>query len=211
MPIPLVKDDRLRLADQEGITLTVLAGDTRIDVRDGHNLTVIDWTGVYAGEGGLAEGAMVSAGPLQGLLSTVQRSLSVPFGNDSETVLFEETQTLERVLSPEIVSEDDNTAPVIHEIRWRDGLAVGEGGGVAYLEVTVNDAEWNVVDVRADLAALGLSTVELNDRGLDGDAVVGDDVYTALVIVPGLEVGFLPVSVTATDLSLIHISEPTRH
>ena len=199
MPIPLVKDDRLRLADQEGITLTVLAGDTRIDVRDGHNLTVIDWTGVYAGEGGLAEGAMVSAGPLQGLLSTVQRSLSVPFGNDSETVLFEETQTLERVLSPEIVSEDDNTAPVIHEIRWRDGLAVGEGGGVAHLEVTVNDAEWNVVDVRADLAALGLSTVELNDRGLDGDAVVGDDVYTALVIVPGLEVGVLPVSVTATD------------
>ena len=66
MPIPLVKDDRLRLADQEGITLTVLAGDTRIDVRDGHNLTVIDWTGVYAGEGGLAEGAMVSTGPLQG-------------------------------------------------------------------------------------------------------------------------------------------------
>ena len=34
MPIPLVKDDRLRLADQEGITLTVLAGDTRIDVRE---------------------------------------------------------------------------------------------------------------------------------------------------------------------------------
>ena len=90
MPIPLVKDDRLRLADQEGITLTVMAGDTRIDVRDGHNLTVIDWTGVYAGEGGLAVGAMVSAGPLQGLLSTVQRSLSVPFGNDSETVLFED-------------------------------------------------------------------------------------------------------------------------
>ena len=51
MPIPLMKDDRLRLAGQEGITLTVSAGDTRIDVRDGHNLTVIEWTGVYEGDG----------------------------------------------------------------------------------------------------------------------------------------------------------------
>ena len=35
MPIPLVQHDRLRLGQQEGITLTVTVGETRIDVRDG--------------------------------------------------------------------------------------------------------------------------------------------------------------------------------
>ena len=201
MPIPLMKDDRLRLADQEGITLTVSAGDTRIDVRDGHNLTVIDWTGVYEGEGeaGLASGAMVSAGPLKGLLSTVQRSLSVPFGEDNETVVLEETQSLERVLSPEIVSEDDNTAPSIGEIQWRDGLAIGEGGMLAHLEVRITDDEWNVVDVLADVSSLGLGELELNDRGLNGDAAIGDDIYTASVIITGLQIGPQPVSVSATD------------
>ncbi|MGB2392820.1 MAG: hypothetical protein ACPICH_01770, partial [Poseidonia sp.] len=201
MPIPLMKDDRLRLAGQEGITLTVSAGDTRIDVRDGHNLTVIEWTGFYEGDGeaGLASGAMVSAGPLKGLLSTVQRTLAVPFGEDSETVVLEETQTLERVLSPEIVSEDDNTAPSIGELQWRDGLAIGEGAMVAHLEVSVTDLEWNVVGVTADLSSLDLGEVELNDRGLNGDAAIGDDVYTASVIIPGLQVGAHSVGVSATD------------
>ena len=201
MPIPLMKDDRLRLAGQEGITLTVSAGATRIDVRDGHNLTVIEWTGFYEGDGeaGLASGAMVSAGPLKGLLSTVQRTLAVPFGEDSETVVVEETQTLERVLSPEIVSEDDNTAPSIGELQWRDGLAIGEGAMVAHLEVSVTDLEWNVVGVTADLSSLDLGEVELNDRGLNGDAAIGDDVYTASVIIPGLQVGAHSVGVSATD------------
>ena len=201
MPIPLMKDDRLRLAGQEGIALTVSAGDTRIDVRDGHNLTVIEWTGFYEGDGeaGLASGAMVSAGPLKGLLSTVQRTLAVPFGEDSETVVLEETQTLERVLSPEIVSEDDNTAPSIGELQWRDGLAIGEGAMVAHLEVSVTDLEWNVVGVTADLSSLDVGEVELNDRGLNGDAAIGDDVYTASVIIPGLQVGAHSVGVSATD------------
>ena len=201
MPIPLMKDDRLRLAGQEGIALTVSAGDTRIDVRDGHNLTVIEWTGFYEGDGeaGLASGAMVSAGPLKGLLSTVQRTLAVPFGEDSETVVLEETQTLERVLSPEIVSEDDNTAPSIGELQWRDGLAIGEGAMVAHLEVSVTDPEWNVVGVTADLSSLDVGEVELNDRGLNGDAAIGDDVYTASVIIPGLQVGAHSVGVSATD------------
>ena len=201
MPIPLMKDDRLRLSGQEGITLTVSAGDTRIDVRDGHNLTVIEWTGIYEGDGeaGLASGAMVSAGPLKGLLSTVQRTLAVPFGEDSETVVLEETQTLERVLSPEIVSEDDNTAPSIGEVQWRDGLAIGEGAMVAHLEVSVTDQEWNVVGATADLSSLDLGVVELNDRGLNGDAAIGDDVYTAAVIITGLQVGAHSVGVSATD------------
>ena len=201
MPIPLSTDDYLRLNGQDGIILTVRAGDTRVDTRDGHNLTVIDWTGVYEGEGdiGVATGSVVSAGPLSGLLSTIDRSLTVPFGEENESVVLQETQVLERVLSPEIVSEDDNNPPVVSEIEWREGLAVGEGGSVAHLQATVEDSEWNVVSVLADLSSLGLGTVELNDRGLHGDQAVGDDVYTAAIIVTGLEVGLVDVVVTASD------------
>ena len=199
MPIPLATDDYLRLNGQDGIILTVRAGDSRVDTRDGHNLTVIDWTGVYDGEGGVATGSVVSAGPLSGLLSTVDRSLTVPFGEENESVVLQETQVLERVLSPEIVSEDDNNPPVVSEIEWREGLAVGEGGSVAHLQATVEDSEWNVVSVLADLSSLGLGTVELNDRGLHGDQAVGDDVYTAAIIVTGLEVGLVDVVVTASD------------
>ena len=101
---------------------------------------------------------------------------------------------LERALSPEIVSEDDNTPPSIGDLRWRDGRAIGEGAMIAYLEVSITDEEWNVVDVRADLTSFGLGEVELNDRGLDGDEAVGDDVYTTAVIIAGLQVGAMPVS-----------------
>ena len=201
MPVPMVSNDRLRLADQEGLTLTVTVGGTGVDVRDGHNLTVVAWTGVYEGndESGVASGTMVSVGPLRGLLSSVERSLTLPFGSENESVVFEETQVLERVLSPEIVSEDDNHAPTIGSVGWRDGLAFGEGGGFAHLEVVVEDSEWNIVSVDADLTSIGLGTVSLNDRGLNGDRSVGDDVYTAAVVVAGLEVGDVEVSVLAAD------------
>ena len=199
MPIPLIQHDRLRLAQQEGITLTVTAGENRIDARDGHNLTVVDWTGTYAGEGGLASGTMVSSGPLKGLISSVQRTLAVPFGDDGESVVLVESQVLERVLSPEIVSEDENTPPSIGQIQWRNGVAMGEGASIAHLEAVVEDAEWNIVEVHVDLTALGLGVVQLNDRGMNGDLGVGDDVYTSAVLVPGLETGDVQAVVSATD------------
>ena len=39
----------------------------------------------------------------------------------------------------------------------------------------------------------------MNDRGLDGDLVVGDDVFTASVVISGLHAGPATVRVTATD------------
>ena len=201
MPIPLRSDDRFRLAGQEGIQLTVTAGASSLDNRDGKNLTVMEWTGVYGlqGESGNASGAIVSVGPLSGLLSNVQRQLAVPFGEDNETVLLQETQLLERVLSPDIVGEDENTPPSITQLGLREGLVVGEGGGQGHFQVTVTDSEWNVVQVTADLSGVGLGTIELNDRGLNGDQAVGDDVYTSTVRVAGLETGSIPVSVLAVD------------
>jgi hypothetical protein len=132
-------------------------------------------------------------------LTSVQRSLSVPFGDDGESVSLQETQILERVLSPEIVSEDENTPPSIGQIQWRNGLAVGEGGSIAHLEAVVEDAEWNIVDVHVDLTAFGLGVIQLNDRGLNGDMGIGDDIYTAAVVLPGLETGDLQATVSATD------------
>jgi hypothetical protein len=201
MPIPLQEGDELRLNGQEGITLDVVAGGTSIDTRDGHNLSVIGWTGTYGGSGesGQASGTIVSVGPLKGLITSVQRSLSLPFGEDNETITLQESQVLERVLSPSIVSADDNSAPVILELGLREGLVIGEGGSIAHLEVVVEDAEWNVVEVSVDLAVLGGGVVVLNDRGLDGDDSIGDDVYTTTLLVPGLDVGEVSIPVSAKD------------
>ena len=41
--------------------------------------------------------------------------------------------------------------------------------------------------------------IELNDKGLDGDRVIGDDIWTASVSVSGLEFGELPINVTVSD------------
>ncbi len=201
MPIPLQSNDQLRLNGQDGLALTVVAGSTGVDARDGHNLTVIAWQGTYGGSGdsGTASGTIVSVGPLSGLISGVERNLSVPFGDNNETVTLYETQYLERVLSPEIVSEDDNTAPFIETIGLREGLVLGEGGSVAHIEVVVSDAEWNVLEVEIDASSVGAGLITLNDRGLDGDQSIGDDVYTSTVVVQGLEVGDMPVTVTAVD------------
>ena len=39
----------------------------------------------------------------------------------------------------------------------------------------------------------------MNDRGVDGDKVIGDDKYSTRIIVPGLEVGEYALSVQAVD------------
>jgi len=203
MPIPLQTGDRLTLNAQEGLVLDVVAGEPGVDVRDGHNLSVVRWSGTYGVDGtgaqGTASGSIVADGPLQGLLSSVQRSVSVPFGPTNDTLILNETQDLDRVISPQIVSADDNTPPMVNAVSLREGLVVGESGSLAHLEVTITDAEFNVDTVTADLSSVGLGTVVLNDRGLDGDQSIGDDVYTVSVRVPGLEVGEQVVTVVATD------------
>ncbi len=200
MPIPMRPHDRFLLDGQEGLELTVVAGAITIDARDGHNLTVIDWTGEYGGGAtGNANGSIVSVGPLSGLLTNIQRALSLPFGEENETIVLQESQLLERVLSPEIVGEDENNAPFIASLGLREGLVVGEGGSVAHLEAVVTDTEWNVVHVEVDASSIGAGLITLNDRGVDGDQAIGDDVYTAAVWVQGLEVGERPINVSAVD------------
>jgi len=200
MPIPMIPGDEIRLDGQEGLFLSVTAQSTANDPRDGHNFHVVTWTGIYGdGDLGSASGSIIDQGPLKGLVSSVNRTIEIPFGEDENSANFTETQILTRVISPSVVTAEENSAPVISGISLYEGLVVAEGGSIATLIVEVSDVDWNLETVTVDLTPLGGQIVELNDRGLDGDTAIGDDRYSTRIIVPGLEVGTIMLNVTATD------------
>ncbi|MDG1549122.1 MAG: hypothetical protein P8Q94_03625, partial [Candidatus Poseidoniaceae archaeon] len=200
MPIPMITGDELRLAGQEGLFLTVTAGTNANDPRDGHNFHVVSWTGQYNGEEtGTAFGSIIDEGPLKGLISSVTRVLEIPFGEDDNIANFTESQLLTRVLSPAVVTAEENSAPIISDLYLFEGLVISEGGGVATLVADVSDIDWNLEQVTVDLTPIGGGIVVMNDRGLDGDTAIGDDKYTTRIIVPGLQVGNISLSVSAED------------
>ena len=199
-PVPMETGDVVRLLAQDGIVLTVTAGQEAIEPRDAKNLSVIQWTGVYSdGVSGTASGSIVHQGPLTGLLASTVRSFEIEFGNDGETALLNESQAVDAILSPSIVSADDNTAPQVLDLSLMEGLVFGEGGSPAHLVATIDDPDWNIVSVQVDLSSIGLGTVAMNDRGLDGDQTIGDNEWTTMVSVQGLAVGELPITVVVVD------------
>ena len=199
-PVPMETGDVVRLLAQDGIVLTVTAGQEAIEPRDAKNLSVIQWTGVYSdGVSGTASGSIVHKGPLTGLLASTVRSFEIEFGTDGETALLNESQAVDAILSPSIVSADDNTAPQVLDLSLMEGLVFGEGGSPAHLVATIDDPDWNIVSVQVDLSSIGLGTVAMNDRGLDGDQTIGDNVWTTMVSVQGLAVGELPIRVVVVD------------
>ena len=199
-PVPMETGDVVRLLAQDGIVLTVTAGQEAIEPRDAKNLSVIQWTGVYSdGVSGTASGSIVHLGPLTGLLASTVRSFEIEFGTDGETALLNESQAVDAILSPSIVSADDNTAPQVLDLSLMEGLVFGEGGSPAHLVATIDDPDWNIISVQVDLSSIGLGTVAMNDRGLDGDQTIGDNEWTTMVSVQGLAVGELPITVVVVD------------
>ena len=199
-PVPMETGDVVRLLAQDGIVLTVTAGQEAIEPRDAKNLSVIQWTGVYSdGVSGVASGSIVHQGPLTGLLASTVRSFEIEFGTDGETALLNESQAVDAILSPSIVSADDNTAPQVLDLSLMEGLVFGEGGSAAHLVATIEDPDWNIVTVQVDLSSIGLGMVTMNDRGLNGDQSIGDNEWTTMVSVQGLAVGELPISVEVVD------------
>ena len=199
-PVPMETGDVIRLLAQDGIVLTVTAGQEAIEPRDAKNLSVIQWTGVYSdGVSGTASGSIVHQGPLTGLLASTVRSFAIEFGSDGETALLNESQAVDAILSPSIVSADDNTAPQVLDLSLMEGLVFGEGGSPAHLVATIDDPDWNIVSVQVDLSSIGLGAVAMNDRGLDGDQTIGDNEWTTMVSVQGLAVGELPIGVVVVD------------
>ena len=199
-PVPMETGDVVRLLAQDGIVLTVTAGQEAIEPRDAKNLSVIQWTGVYSdGVSGIASGSIVHQGPLTGLLASTVRSFEIEFGTDGETALLNESQAVDAILSPSIVSADDNTAPQVLDLSLMEGLVFGEGGSAAHLVATIEDPDWNIVTVQVDLSSIGLGMVTMNDRGLNGDQSIGDNEWTTMVSVQGLAVGELPIRVDVVD------------
>ena len=201
VPIPLVEGDSFLLDGQESAVLQVTTEAIHQETWDAHVVYVIDWTGVYGNNSspnGTAHGSIIVEGPLNGLLVNTTRQINLLSEIDGEN-LFTETQELDKILSPSIVGSDDNTPPIIGNITIRQGLLIGEGGSIGHLEIEVQDLTWNLREVTADLSAIGLGLVELNDRGLNGDDKIGDEVYTTDVLVSGLEVGEIEIQIFAKD------------
>ena len=200
-PTDAVTGDIFVLDQQDGMILTVTAGDPEVVEMDGHMVDTVSWTGTYStGVTGTALGNLIIDGPLSGLNVKVERQFQMEFGEDGELVNLTENQSVNRVISPSIISANDNSDPSIDNIALSQGVVVGENGAPGYLEVTVSDIDFNIVSVVADTTSIGgLAQLTLNDRGLNGDRIIGDDIWTAEITVPGLQVGEMPVSVTVTD------------
>ena len=200
MPIPAMNGDSFILDSQEGISLLVqIQNPTEINL-DGHTIMALDWSGVYGDTlSGNATGSIIIEGPLAGLNGLIQRTLQAPFGDDDAMISIVENQSVKRILSPSVVSSSDNTAPEIEEIRLRDSITA-EGGQGGHLEVTVSDIDFNVVEVTADLSAIGQGIVQLSDKGLQGDSQIGDDIWTVFINNPSPTHGEISIPITIKDL-----------
>ena len=200
-PIDAMTGDVFVLDQQDGMVLTVTAGQEETVAMDGHLVDTVAWTGTYSTEViGTASGNLIIDGPLSGLNVEINRQFQMEFGDDGELVNLTENQSVNRVLSPSIISVHDNSDPSIDLISLAQGVVTGEGGSPGTLEVTVSDVDFNIASVTADTTSIGgVAVLSLNDKGLNGDRVIGDDIWTAEISVPGLEYGELPISVTVTD------------
>ena len=200
-PIDAVTGDVFLLDHQDGMILTVTAGQEVAVAMDGHIVDTVAWTGTYSGNVmGVASGNLIVDGPLSGLNVEINREFQMEFGEDNELVNLTEIQSVNRVLSPSIISANDNTAPNVESIALAQGVVTGEGGSPGYIEVSVSDIDFNVVGVIADTTSIGgVVDLSLNDKGLNGDRIIGDDIWSAEISVPGLQVGELPINVTVID------------
>tara|TARA_B100000614_G_scaffold43677_1_gene36643 strand:+ start:1968 stop:5042 length:3075 start_codon:yes stop_codon:yes gene_type:complete len=196
-PAELLVGDRIDLLGSELMHLSVTATSTGTVVRDGHTIPVTYWDGLYGAENH-AHGAVINEGILAGLIAEVTRNATIDL-DDGGTLEFGETQSLARVLSPSIITESENTPPSIESVVIREGTITNEGASIAHLEVTVNDPDWNVRSVTADLSALSLGVVTLNDIGLDGDTSVHDETYTISIEYTGTIDGEINIQIEVAD------------
>lgn len=198
-PEIVVAGDRFSLVGNDAMILSIEVTAIVEGEMDGHIVEVAEWLGDY-GENSHASGSIVNEGPLAGLLNEVHRWVEIEIGqNDSgESIAFVEHQLVDRVLSPSVVSEEENTPPSLVSVGFREGRLLTEGDS-AHLEALVYDFDTDVTVVTIDLSELGLGTVELSDSGLQGDHTIHDDIWTALITYEGLNHGMMDASVTIED------------
>ena len=200
-PQILTIGDSFSLVGNAEMTLDVTVHGSSLESIDGHIVSVAEWTGSF-GDTSSANGSIINEGPLSGLLNEVSRLVRIELGGGSEVSLIE-NQRMDRILSPSIVTFDENTPPSLSDesgssIRFRESSLSTEGG-MAHLEVVVNDFDTDIKSVSVDLSSLGLGIVKLSDSGLQGDQVIHDDVWTVRIFHNGLQSGDLPISVIMED------------
>ena len=196
-PAGLTVGDRVDLLGSELMHLSITATSTGTVVRDGHTIPVTYWDGAYGNEGS-ATGAVINEGILAGLIAEVTRNVTLDM-DEGDSLEFGETQSLARVLSPSIITEGENTAPSIVSVSIREGAVTNEGATSVHLEVEVDDIDWNIRSVTADLSALSLGTITLNDIGLEGDISVHDETFTAEIQYPGVIDGDVSIQINVAD------------
>jgi len=192
--------DRFSLVGNDAMVLSIVV-TTISDVElDGHTVEVAEWLGDYS-ESSHASGSVVNEGPLAGLLNEIHRWVQIQMGENGsmgEGFAFVEHQMVDRVLSPSVITAEENTPPAMISIGFREGRLLTEGDS-AHLEVVVDDFDTDVTEVTADLTRMGLGIVELSDSGLFGDYTIHDDIWTALIVYDGLEYGLMDVTVGMQD------------
>lgn len=207
-PSHLLIGDRLGLYRGEMMDLELVGDSYTNYTRDGHTMGVTEWSGTYVGGQSSASGLVINEGVLAGLVAEVSREVFLDL-NQSENAWFWENQSLERVLSPSIVTAGENTPPTVVSVSVQEGEIVNEGGVKAHIQVEVADPDWNLREVTMDLSALGLGLLELNDIGQDGDIMVHDDIYTASVVYLGTEAGNISSEVSVSDAWTTTTSQET--
>ncbi|MBO58567.1 MAG: hypothetical protein CMA77_06190 [Euryarchaeota archaeon] len=197
-PSELLIGDNLGLYSGDIMDLELTAHSYQSYTRDGHTMQVTAWSGSYLSDASTANGLVVNEGILAGLIAEVSREVYLDL-NTTEDAWFWENQSLERVLSPSIITASENTAPSIISVRLHEGRVVNEGGNLVHIEVEIDDPDWNLRNVTVNLASLGLGIIELNDVGLDGDIIVHDDKFTGSFTYFGTDAGNLSIGINAID------------
>ena len=195
IPEILSPGDEIILSRNSDLILSIIVQDSREVNIDGHNVDVIDWIGDY-GNNTEASGSVINEGLLAGLFHHVNRSITLSL-LDGE-VNFHETQNLDKIRSPSIITAEENTPPLLENIKFREGFLYTEGGQ-AHLEVSVDDVDNDIISISVDMSQFGLGIIELSDRGLFGDTVIHDDVWTSLIIADGLDFGNKTVEIEIND------------
>ncbi len=196
VPEILTKGDELVLSGNRDLILSIVVGDTREVNIDGHNVDVIDWIGDY-GENTEASGSVINEGLLAGLFHQINRSITLPMMENN--VSFYETQSLDKIRSPSIITAEENTPPILNKIQFREGFLYAEGGQ-SHLEVLVQDVDNDILSVTVDLSEFGLGVIELSDRGMFGDSIIHDDIWTSKIIAEGLNFGEKTVDIEISDI-----------
>ncbi|MEE3269792.1 MAG: choice-of-anchor X domain-containing protein [Candidatus Thermoplasmatota archaeon] len=206
-PKILVPGDSFALVGNDALILSVDVMSVVDGVMDGHNITLAEWIGDYGGDAH-ASGSVVNEGPLAGLLNEIYRWIEISFSENgtAENLAFIEHQSVDRVLSPSVITEEENTPPALLSVGFREGRLLTEGDS-AHLEVLVYDFDTDVTAVSVDLTEMGLGIIELSDSGLLGDHTIHDDIWTALVTYEGLLHGTIESPVTINDFWISMVEE----